>query len=111
MPAMRDAAARRPAVLAQHFLGAEIFDEAIGKRRVHLQIVAVGTQSAVANQVPRVLHREQIFAGRERSGIARRQSRVQQVVQRIDRLLVPVQLVRRDGIAKRNRFIKIENGR
>ena len=56
----------------QHVDRAQVLDQAVGQRRVELQDVAVGPQPAVADQVARVLHREQVLAGGERRRVARR---------------------------------------
>ena len=92
----------------QHVERAQVLDEAVGQRRIELQAVAVRPQAAVADQVARVLHREQVLAGGERRRVARRQRRVQQIVERIERLLVPAQAVGRDRVAAGHRLVEIE---
>ena len=42
MTAMRDAAARRPAIFRQHVQAAQVFHQAITQSRVHLQEVFAG---------------------------------------------------------------------
>jgi len=80
--AVRDAAARRPAVLLQHVQGAQVFDQAVGQGAVELQPVAVRTHAAVADQVARVLHGEQVLAGGHGLAVVAAQHRLQLEVQR-----------------------------
>src|SRR5690349_15213373 len=71
--AVRKQCATRPAVALEHRDGAGILHDAIGLWRVDLDdVLALRTQSAEAHQVFNVLRRKQIFAGRERRRIARR---------------------------------------
>ena len=56
----------------QHLERAQVLDQAVAERAVELQPVAVRAHAAVADQVARVLHREQVLAGRHR---ARRSAR------------------------------------
>ena len=46
---------------------AQVLDQPVAQRAVELQPVAVGAHAAVADQVARVLHREQVLAGRHRA--------------------------------------------
>src|SRR5947209_1436540 len=66
VPAMRDAALRRPAVALQHVERPQIFDEAIAQRTIELQPVAIPTHPTIADEIARVLHREKVLAGGHR---------------------------------------------
>ena len=50
----------------QHVQRAQVFAQPVGQRAIELQPVAVGPHAAVADQVARVLHGEQVLAGRHR---------------------------------------------
>src|SRR5689334_20033594 len=91
--AMRDAAARRPAMRMQDFERALIFAEAIGQRAIELQPVAVRAHAAIADEIARVLMAEQVFAGRHRRGIELRERGLERVVEGIAGLLVPEQRI------------------
>src|SRR5579859_2593504 len=67
--AMGDAALGRPSVLAQHFQYAQILHEPVAERAVELQNIPIRPQSAIADQIARVLHRKEVFAGRQWSVI------------------------------------------
>ena len=77
--AMRDAAARRPAMGLQHRQRALIFAEPVGQRAVELQPVAIRPHAAVADQVARILVAEQVLAGRHRRRIEFGERRLQRV--------------------------------
>jgi hypothetical protein len=81
-----------------------MLDQAVGERRIELEDIAVGAQALVPDEVAGILHREEVLARDQGRGIDRTQGRMGQVVQRVDRLLVPAQAVRRDGITERNRL-------
>ena len=76
-------AAERALVLAQP----------VRQRAVELQPVAVRPHAAVAQQVARVLMREQVLAGRHRAGIELGERGLQREVERVARLLVPEQRI------------------
>src|SRR5207245_10069093 len=76
--AMRHAAPPRPARLLQHGARAEILDEAVGQGGIELQYVAVRPQPAVADEVARILHREQVLAGRKRANVTLGERRVKE---------------------------------
>ncbi len=101
--AMRHAAARRPAVGLQHLDRAQILDQAVGEGRVELQDIAVGPEPAVTDQVPRILHREEILAGCEWRRVLRREGSMRQIVEGIERLFVPAQADVLDGAAELDR--------
>ena len=108
MAAVRDAAARRPAVLLQHLERAQVLDQAVAQRAVELQPVAVRAHAAVADEVARVLHREQVLAGRHRILVVVAQRGLQLEVQRIARLLVPEQVVLRQRLGVGDRGVEVE---
>src|SRR5712692_4522091 len=96
VPAVRDAAAGRPAVPANGVEGAQVFDQSVAQGAVELQPVAIGAHSAITEQVARVLRREEVLAGRQRPLVLARQLRLQVVVERIARFLVPEEAVARE---------------
>ena len=69
----------------QHVERAQVLDQPVAQGAVELQPVAVGPQTAVAQQVAGVLHREQVLAGRERTGVGLRDLGVQGVVEGLAR--------------------------
>src|SRR5215468_5632569 len=90
--AVRKQCAARPAVALEHRDGTGVLHDAIGMWRVDLDdVVALRMQSAEARQVFHVLRRKQIFAGRERRRIARRDLREQSEIERVAWLLEPTQ--------------------
>ena len=62
----------------------------------------------MAQQVAGVLHREQVLPGRERALVGLRELGVQRVVERLDRLLVPEQVVRRQRLGVGQRGVAVE---
>ena len=106
--AVRDAARRRPAVLLEHVERAQIFDQAVGQRAVELQPVAVRPHAAVAQQVARVLMREQVLAGRHRARIELGERGLQRVVERIAGLLVPEQRIVAQHLGVGDRGLEVE---
>src|SRR3546814_9495709 len=64
MPAMRHHVAAGEAMVAEQGEGAQVFHQTVAERAVELQPVAVRPHAAMAQQVARVLVREQILAGR-----------------------------------------------
>jgi hypothetical protein len=62
----------------------------------------------VQDQVAGVLDREQVLAGRQWSGVGGRDLGVQRVVERVDRLLVPEQVVGRQRLGVRQRGVPVE---
>ena len=109
--AVRDAAAARPAVLVQHVQRAQVFDQAVAERAVELQPVAVGAHAAVADQVARILHREQVLAGRHRLVVVAAQGGLQLEVERVARLLVPEQIVLAQRLGVGDRRYRGRSGR
>src|SRR3546814_11823074 len=69
MPAMRHHVAAGEAMVAEQGEGAQVFHQTVAERAVELQPVAVRPHAAMAQQVARVLVREQILAGRHRAGV------------------------------------------
>src|SRR5438477_2018426 len=55
LPAMRDAAARRPAALPEHIEGAQVLDQPVRQRAVELQPIAIRPHATIAQQIARVL--------------------------------------------------------
>ena len=106
--AVRDAAARRPAVVLEHLQRPQIFDQAVRQGAIELQPVAVAAHPAVPDQVARVLHREQVLAGRHRRRVVLRESRLQRVVERVTGLLVPEEAVRLQRPGVRDGRLQIE---
>src|SRR5471032_1580885 len=90
---VRDAAARRPTVLAQHVERAQILNQAVAQCAVKLQPVAVGAHATVAYQVARVLHREQVLAGGHGILVVIAQGCLQLEVQRITWFFIPEQII------------------
>ena len=78
---------------AQHVEGAQVLHQAVRQGAVELQPVAVGPHAAVAQEVAGILVREQVLAGRHRSGIERAERRLERVVERVAGLLVPEQRI------------------
>ena len=104
--AVRKQCAARPAVALEHRDGAGVLHDAVSLRRVDLDnVVALRTQPAEAHQVFHVLRRKQIFAGRQRRRIARRDLREQGKIEWVARLLEPAQPQgsKRIGIGERLR--------
>ena len=56
MAAMGNATLGRPSVLAQHFQNAQILHEAVAERAIELQYISIRSESAVTDQIARVLH-------------------------------------------------------
>src|SRR5579883_2875726 len=112
MPAMRHDAPTRPSMRGEHVERAEILDEAIGKGAVELQEVAVGPQVAIADEVARILMREQVLASRQRPLIMPAQLRLKRVVEGIARLLEPEEIIgcQRRGIGERRLEIEAAVG-
>jgi hypothetical protein len=93
VPAVRNAAGPRPAFRLEHLEHALVLAQAVRERAVELQPVAIGTQSAVAEEVARVLMAEEVLPRRHRPRILRGQRRLQGVVEGIARLLEPEERV------------------
>ena len=55
-----------PALALEQGESASIWTDAVGLRRIDLDDVAIGTQTAEAGEIADVLRREQVLAGRER---------------------------------------------
>ena len=91
MAAMGNAPPRRPAVTLEHRQRAQVLDQAVAQRAIELQPVDFLAHACVADQVARVLHREQVLAGGHRIGIVLRELVLQLVVERVAGLLVPEQ--------------------
>ena len=108
MAAVRNAAARRPAVRLQHRERALIFAQPIRQRAVELQPVAVGPHAAIADQVARVLMAEQVLAGRHRARIELGERGLQMVVERIAGFLVPEQRIVAQHLGVGDRGLEIE---
>ena len=108
MTAVRDAAAGGPAVLLEHLKRAQVLDQPVAQRAVELQPVAVGTHAAVADQVARVLHREEVFASGHWVLVVVAQRGLQLEVERITGLLVPEQVVLRQRLGVRDCGVEIE---
>src|SRR6476659_11081037 len=96
--ALRAAALRRPAVALQHVERPQIFDEAIAQRAIELQPVAVSPHAAVADEIARVLHGEEVLAGRRRLIVMLREFRLQFEIEGIAGLLVPEEIVGRESL-------------
>src|SRR6516165_6319217 len=108
MAPVRNAARRRPTVLAQHLQRAEIFDEPVAQGTIELQPVSVRTHSAVADEIARVLHGKQVFACRHRLVVVIAQNRLQLEIQRIAGLLVPEQIILGERLSVGDGGIQIE---
>ena len=50
-------------MLLEHVQRAQVFDQAVAQGAVELKVVTVRAHAAVADQVARVLHREQVLPG------------------------------------------------
>ena len=77
----------------------QIFHEPVRQRTIELKPVTIGPHAAVSEQISSVLVRKQVLAGGERRRIAGRQRRMQEIVERIDRLLIPTQPIGAEGVA------------
>ena len=85
-----------------------VLAEPIRQRAIELQPVAVGAHAAVAQQVARVLMAEQVLPSRHRAGIEIGERRLQLVVERIARLLVPEQRIVAQHLGIGDRGFEIE---
>src|SRR4051812_36221834 len=94
--AVGDAAPRGPPARREHVEDPEVFDDAVPEGRIELQKVAVGAHAAIADEVPRVLEREQVLACRHWARITLAQIALELVVQRVASLLIPPESVARD---------------
>ncbi len=59
--AVGNAATRGPAVLLEHFLDPQVLGQPVAQGGVDLDIVAIGTHPAVADQIAGILHGEQVL--------------------------------------------------
>src|SRR5262249_48852175 len=90
--AVREQGAARPAAALEHGDRACILHDAVSLRRIDLDhIVALRMQAAEAHEIFHVLHRKEIFAGRQRRRIAGGNFREQCKIERIARLFEPAQ--------------------
>ena len=89
MSTVRDATRRRPTVFFEHVKRAQVLDEPIRECAIKLQPITIFAHAAVADEISRVLHREQILTCRERASVAFAEARLQFEVQRIARFFVP----------------------
>ncbi len=108
MSAMGHDAPARPALLRQHLERAQILDQPVGERAVELQEVAIGAHAAIAQQVARILMREQVLAGGGGALVAAAQFGLEGIVERIARLLVPEQAIGRERLGIGERGVEIE---
>jgi len=92
----------------EHVERAQVLHQAVAQRAVELQPVAVGAHAAVADQVARVLHREQVFARGHRVLVETAQRGLQLEVERVARLFVPEQVVLREGLRVSDRGVEVE---
>src|SRR5437588_788001 len=108
MPAMRDAARRRPAMGLQHRQSALIFAEPVGQGAVELQKVAVGPHAAVSNEIARILMAEQVLAGRHGTWIEFCERRLKGKVERTTGFLVAEQRIAAQPPGLGNRGLAVE---
>src|SRR5699024_8517371 len=74
--AVRDAPAGGPTVLGEHVQETAVLRQPVAQGRVDLYEVAVRAHTAVADQVPCVLQREQVLTGGDGVAVVLRQCRV-----------------------------------
>ena len=89
MTAVRNHAPRSPAELFRLLEHPHIFDETVGECAVELQVIAIRPHARVAQEVACVLMGEEVFTRRHGPIVALGQFRLQRVVERVARLLVP----------------------
>jgi RNA polymerase sigma factor RpoD-like protein len=106
--AVGNTAARRPAMVPEHVQGTQVLDQAVTQRAVELQPVPVRPHATVADQVARILHREQVLARCQGARVGLGQTGLQFVVERVSRFLIPEQRVLRQGLAIRQRCRQVE---
>src|SRR3954451_14396305 len=114
MPAMGNAAARRPTRYFQDLERALILAKAVRQSAVELQPVSVRAHPAIPQEIARVLVTEEVLSGRHGAGIVFRERCLKGEVERIADLLVPEQGVLTqhfgvgDPLFKREAAIRID---
>src|SRR5437764_2121692 len=108
MAAMRNAACRRPSISLQYLERALVLAQSVRERAVELKPVAVGAHSTVAQQIACILMTEEVLAGGHRTSIELRECRLQMVVERIARFLVPEQRIVAEHLRVSDRRFEIE---
>src|SRR5690606_28194745 len=98
VPAVWVARGRAPARRPQTGEHPDELRRSVAERGIHLENVQVLAQSTVPQQVPDLLHREEVLPRRQASFVRLRQDGMTLVIQWVDRFLVPQQVVRRQRV-------------